>query len=231
LIYHRKLWEWCYTLEALKHGDLLRPGVRTLGFGVGTEPLPAVLAAYGVEVVATDQPSDDAGQWAETNQHAASLAALVRDDLCARREFERLVRFEPVDMREIPPHLRGFDALWSSCCFEHLGSPQAGLDFVLGAMECLAPGGLAIHTTELDVHDSAQIVDLGAVVLYRRRELAWLASRLRQAGHDVACNYSLPKADPKDRHEDAEPYSDIHLRVKLGPTAATSFGMIIRKHR
>jgi len=229
MMFHRKLWEWCYTLEALDGAEMLRPGRRALGFGVGTEALPAVLAARGVEVLATDQPPQEAGQWAETNQHATSLEALVRDDLCDRNDFDRLVSFRPVDMRAIPADLRGFDALWSSCCFEHLGSPRAGLDFVLEAMDCLRPGGLAVHTTEYDVHDSAKIVDLGAVVLYRRAELAGLARELRRRGHRLECNFCLPSDDPRDQHEDAEPYTDVHLRIKLGPTAATSFGLIIRK--
>jgi 2-polyprenyl-3-methyl-5-hydroxy-6-metoxy-1,4-benzoquinol methylase len=229
VIFHRKLWEWCYTLQVLERAGRLQAGQRALGFGVGTEPLPAVLASRGVEVVATDQPSDDAGQWAETGQHAESLDALLREDICPRDRFLDLVSFRPVDMRHIPTDLRGFDIVWSSCCFEHLGSPQAGLDFVLAAMDCLSPGGLAVHTTEYDVHESPEIVDLGAVVLYRRQELAWLAAELRRRGHSISFNFHLPDSDPRDRHEDEEPYSDVHLRVKLGPTAAASFGLVITK--
>lgn len=229
MIFHRKLWEWCYTLEALDRADMLRPGRRALGFGVGTEALPAVLASRGVEVVATDQPSDQAGLWATSSQHAASLEALIRDDLCDRAEFDRLVSFQPVDMRSIPSDLRGFDALWSSCCFEHLGSPDAGLEFVLQAMDCLRPGGIAIHTTEYDVHNSRKIVDLGTVVFYRRRELTKLAHQLRQRGHQLECNFRLPRDHPNDLHEDSEPYSEVHMRVKVGSTAATSFGLIITK--
>ena len=71
-------------------------------------------------------------------------------------DFDRLVDFQPVDMRSIPSTLRVFDAGSGppACCFEHLGSPQAGLDFVLASMDCLRPGGVAVHTTEYDVNDS-----------------------------------------------------------------------------
>lgn len=229
MMFHRKLWEWCYTLDALDRGRVMRPGARALGFGVGTEAIPAVLASTGVEVVATDQPADGAGLWAETNQHASSLAALVRDDICPRGTFDRLVTFRPVDMRAIPDDLRGFDAVWSSCCFEHLGSPQAGLDFVLASMDCLRPGGLAVHTTEFDVHPTDEVVELGDTVLYRRQELARLARLLRQRGHHLQCNFRLPAEHPHDRHEDSEPYGEVHMRVRLGSTAATSFGFIVRK--
>ena len=38
---------------------LLAPGRRGIGFGVGTEPLPALFANRGVEVVASDLGLDD----------------------------------------------------------------------------------------------------------------------------------------------------------------------------
>ncbi len=229
VMFHRKLWEWCYALQAIDQTGHLHHGTRALGFGVGTEPLPAVLAARGVEVLATDQPSEGAGDWAVTQQHAASLDALVREDICAREKFLERVRFQAVDMRSIPADLRGFDVLWSSCCFEHLGSPQAGFDYVLAGMDCLRPGGLAVHTTEFDVRNSRRVVDLGSVVLYRRRDLASLAKDLRQRGHRLRCNFYLGREHPEDQHVDQEPYTDIHLRLELGPTVATSFGIIIEK--
>jgi hypothetical protein len=54
--YNRKLWEWAYIAEAVTQAGLLEPGRRALGFGVGTEPLPAIFASYGLSVLATDQP-------------------------------------------------------------------------------------------------------------------------------------------------------------------------------
>ena len=93
-------------------------------------------------------------------------------------------------------------------------------------MECLRPSGPAVHTTEYDVHDSAKIVDLGAVVLYRRAELAGLARELRRRGHQPEWNFCLPSDDRRDRHQDAEPYADMRLRIKLGPNR----GDVLRAH-
>ena len=51
---HRKQWEFCYILQALAMAGVLAPSCRGVGYGVGQEPLPAVFADYGCEVLATD---------------------------------------------------------------------------------------------------------------------------------------------------------------------------------
>src|ERR1700684_3063496 len=57
---HRKMWEWLIIAAALRERGMLAAGRRGLGFGVGQEPLVALFAAEGCEVVATDQPPVDA---------------------------------------------------------------------------------------------------------------------------------------------------------------------------
>ena len=54
---HRKMWEWLFIAEPLSERDMLRPGRIGLGFGVGKEPLAALFASSGCDVVATDQPA------------------------------------------------------------------------------------------------------------------------------------------------------------------------------
>ncbi|MEH2249095.1 hypothetical protein [Nostoc sp.] len=52
--YHRKLWEFCYILQALYEYDLLTPRRKGLGFGCGEEPLPSILAAYDIAITADE---------------------------------------------------------------------------------------------------------------------------------------------------------------------------------
>jgi hypothetical protein len=47
LVMHRKMWEWLFIAEALHEREMLEPGRRGLGFGVGREPLVALFAARG----------------------------------------------------------------------------------------------------------------------------------------------------------------------------------------
>jgi hypothetical protein len=235
---HRKVWEWCFILQTLDSRGLLRSGVSAVGFGVGTEPLVAVLAARGVTVLATDQPAEQAGAWDTSGQHAGAIDAVRRPDLCPDEVLDERVSFRAVDMRAIPADLGAFDVAWSSCCFEHLGSPDAGFDFVLASMDAVRGGGVAVHTTEIDCGSPAHVHEIGAVAngdyacFYRRRDLQRLVTRLRRAGYSVQCNYRIGAHHPLETNIDQQPYThDPHMRLRVGDHVVTSFGLTIEKAR
>jgi hypothetical protein len=132
-------------------------------------------------------------------------------------------------MRDIPAGLTGFDFLWSSCALEHLGSLQHGLAFVENAMKCLAPGGVAVHTTELNCDSDEETIETGNSVVYRKRDLLDLARRLTELGYAVEpMDFDLGDTDA-DAHVDEVPYTNTHLKLRLGPYASTSFGLIVTK--
>ena len=228
---HRKMWEWLFIAEALHERGLLAPGRAGLGFGVGQEPLVALFAAEGCDLVATDQPHEAAvasGWTASEVEWAGSLEQLNTHGLCPDEEFGRRVRFRPVDMHAIPDDLRGFDFTWSSCALEHLGTLGAGTDFVVAQMECLRPGGVAVHTTEYLVASNDDTVEAGGTVFYRRRDIEALVDQLRRAGHSIDVDFTLA-ATPEDLHVDVAPYTDVHLRTRLGGYETTSLALVITK--
>jgi hypothetical protein len=229
---HRKPWEWCFIAQALFERGVLTEGRRGLGFAVGTEPLSALFASLGCHIVATDLGRDDADEagWTATNQHAASLLQLNTRGICADATFAERVAFREADMRRIPADLRGFDFLWSACALEHLGGLRQGIDFVLAAMDCLSPGGIAVHTTELNCASDRSTVDRGHSVIYRRRDLLELADLLRARGHSVEpFDFNLGDTEA-DRFVDEPPYNGrAHLKLRVDGHVATSFGFIIRK--
>jgi len=229
-LHHRKQWEWCYILEALRQQGMLRAGHHGLGFGVGSEPIVAAIAALDARVTATDLPSDaDAARhWASSGQHATHLGTLNAGLLCPPEAFARLVGFRPVDMNDVPSDLTGFDFCWSSCALEHLGSIEAGLRFVHRSLDCLRAGGVAVHTTEYNVSSGASTVEAGPTVAFRRADLRRLARELRRHGHHIRLTFRLGTS-PDDRFVDHEPWSDAHLKLQLGPHVITSFGLLIRK--
>jgi SAM-dependent methyltransferase len=230
--YNRKVWEWCYILEAFQRSGLLQPGSRALGFGVGRERIAAILASRGVRVVGTDQPEDGAGAWVTTGQHSRALADLRYDEVCPQARFDALVEFRPVDMTDVPEDLTGFDLVWSSCAFEHLGSPADGLAFVERSLRCLRPGGTAVHTTEFAI-DRDDDVAVPGVVLYARPTLERLVRRLRAQGHDVVARFDCPRTCAPDRFVDEPPYQfhPYHLRLRVAGVLTTSFGLVISKRR
>jgi hypothetical protein len=232
---HRKMWEWLFIAEALRERDMLAPGRRGLGFGVGREPLVALFAAAGCDLVVTDQPHERAvasGWTASESEWSGDAEQLNAHGLCPAEEFSARVRFRPVDMNAIPDDLGGFDFTWSSCALEHLGTLGAGMDFVVAQMECLRPGGVAVHTTEYLVSSDGAgtdaTVEAGGTVFYRRRDIQSLAQRLRRAGHAVDVDFS-EGTTPEDLHVDVPPYSDVHLRTRLGGYVTTSLALVITK--
>jgi hypothetical protein len=228
---HRKMWEWLFVAEALRERSMLVPGRRGLGFGVGQEPLVALFAAEGCAVVATDQPRERAvatGWTASESEWSGGLEHLNAHGLCPPEEFARHVRFRAVDMTDLPPDLRGFDFTWSSCALEHLGSLTAGMDFVVAQMDCLRTGGVAVHTTEYLVSEGNETVEEGGTVFYRRRDIEALVARLRAQGHEIDVDFRLGTTT-EDVHVDVPPYSDVHLRTRLGTYVTTSLALVVTK--
>jgi hypothetical protein len=228
----RKVWEYCYALQALTERIELGAGLRGLGFGVGTEPLPAVFAARGISVLATDQGFENASAsgWQKTKQHASAVEQLVHPKICDAERTQQHVTFRAVDMNAIPDDLTGFDFLWSSCALEHLGSIEHGLRFVLRAMDCLKPGGVAVHTTEFNLVSNDRTVDHETTVLFRKRDLEALAQRLTASGAEVFPMNFHPGTEPLDHEIDVPPYRWVpHLRLMLGRFATTSVGIVVKK--
>lgn len=232
LRYHRKLWEFVYVAQALHERGCLRVGARGLGFGVGHEPLPAAFAARGCRITATDQTLDDAVRsgWAESDQHALSLAQLQRPNLCPPDLLAAQVDFRAVDMTGVPDDLTGYDFCWSACALEHLGSIQAGLDFIRRSLATLRPGGVAVHTTEFNLSSDEATVDHAGTVLFRAQDLHRLAADLTAEGHRVAPLDLTPGEGPIDRWLDMAPYvEEPHLKLALEGYEITSVGLIVTR--
>jgi Methyltransferase domain len=227
---HRKLWEWCFIAEILNRAGMLTSGRHGLGFAVGHEPLVAAFASRGARILATDLDVERAALtgWANSSEHARSLAKLNDRGLCDEVQFDRLVEFRELNMLDFDPHeLRGFDFVWSSCAFEHLGSLAAGHQFVLESMKCLKPGGIAVHTTEFNVASNDATIDSGATVIYRQRDIEALAADLRSHGHLVELDFNRGVL-PADYHVDVPPYThDPHLKLHLMGYTTTSIGLVV----
>jgi hypothetical protein len=227
--YWRKQWEFAYICQALENAGLLTDGRTALGFGVGQEPLPALFAAYGIHVTATDQHTG--GAWAASGQFSAGAFDLPYRGICDRETFRRLVAHEPADMNDIPKHLRRckFDFIWSANSLDHLGSIEAGLAFVRASMDCLKPGGTAVHTTEFNLDSNDETLSHGGVVLFRECDIERLAEQLRRDGHHIEIDLT-PGSGPRDLAVDKPPYSfDPHIRLEVGGYTTTSIGLIIKR--
>ena len=230
---HRKVWEWCFITQALYERNLLQPGMSGLGFAVGTEPLTSLFCSLGASISATDLATDVAEQkgWVESNQHASRLEYLNARELCDEEQFQKNCSFRHVDMNNIPGDIGTYDFLWSSCALEHLGSLRFGERFIYNAMNCLNPGGFAVHTTEYNLSSNIFTVGRGKTVLYRRRDIEKIIRNLRKDGHVIDMDFTAGSL-PYDKYIDVPPYKhNPHLKLRLGVFTVTSIGLIIQRSR
>ncbi|MFM8891588.1 MAG: SAM-dependent methyltransferase [Planctomycetia bacterium] len=237
---HRKLWELAFLCQALAERRMLEPGRRGLGFAVGAEKLPSFFASLGCRITATDLPSDDERNrpWAATGQWVGTLEALNESGLCPEETFRNNVAYRPVDMNRIPDDLAGYDFTWSTCSFEHCGDLALGLEFLERQMDCLRPGGIAVHTTEFNLSSNDATLAEGPCVVYRLQDVESVCRRLVDRGHTVEPLDIDPGREPLDEVVDVPPYHQWatdpparikHLRLNLAGYVSTSIALIIRK--
>lgn len=234
---HRKQWEFYAITRTLEHLGMLRDGMRGLVFAVGTEPLPALFAKKGAYIVATDMdPSSfntmfSLDGWSKTAQYANSLEPLRREDICPREVFDKRVIFRHADMNHIPPEFFGkFDFVWSSCSVEHVGSITLGKRFLVNVMDVLKPGGVSIHTTELNLSSLDRTIEAGGSVIFRKKDLDDVSNALRILGHEVADIDYNSGNDPHDLVPDRPPFSvENHVKLKIGEYTSASVLFIARK--
>ena len=230
---YRKIWEWCAIFEVLQARGMLAVGKRGLGFAVGTEPLPSVMASRGVDVLATDIGGDDVSSlWSANGQHASSLDSLFHPNLVNTEAFKALVKFAPLDMRDLSSiPTETYDYVWSSCALEHIGSLQDGWRFILDAMRLVKPGGIAVHTTEFNLSSNERTIT-SRECLYRRRDIEELDHLLRPMRCGLEAVDWDCGAHPDDLDYDVEPFflgTSPHIKLMLGGYVTTSMVLVIRK--
>lgn len=146
-------------------------------------------------------------------------------------DFERLVTFDFADMNAIPARFRSeFDFTWSACAFEHLGSIEAGIEFIVNQAACLRPGGVGVHTTEYNLSSNDHTLQHGITVIFRRRDVDEMVRRLRKQGLVVTFDPTVERDGHENTFVDAPPYThDPHIRLQLEQYESTSIGIVVER--
>ena len=247
VVFHRKLWEYTYLLQALHASGNIAPGRVGLGFGCGLEPIASYLASRDVKATITDLPPEHqrVSGWASSNEYVETLEKAHVATLVDREKFIRQVSHRHVDMNAIPDDLSGFDFCWSVCALEHLGSIQKGLDFIEASLRTLRPGGTAVHTMEFNINPDGPTVDNWMTVLFQRKHIEGLVQKLESQGHKVAPLDFNAGNRPMDQFIDIPPWNgDLlgpvigelgmrgnanHLKLSVDGFAATCFAITITR--
>jgi hypothetical protein len=204
-----------------------------IGFGVGIEQIPAALGRIGFKVLATDYLDGEiAEDWRNTDQLLNKVDDLNSRLILTADEFANKVKFENMDMNVIPTEFNGnFDFVWSSCALGHIGGYKNGLDFIINSANLLKPGGIALHTTELDVSNFPTNVTFPTLSLYRMKDLQTVISQLRENGYKVSNLDLPPKWNGKsERFVDREPWGNQpHIRISVFDREVLSVAIRIEK--
>jgi hypothetical protein len=220
----RAMWEQAWIVSVLAEAGLIEAGRRGLGIEAGRDRVASLVAARGVEVVATAGGVE--------NAHAAELrrTQLFFPEAIHIEEFDQLVTLvglEAARIAELPRD--GFDFCWSIGAPGRLGSVNAALDFFEASLAPLRPGGLAAHTFTLNLTSDGLTWQEPDNVLVRRRDVEALATRLQAAGHRLLPLNTHPGESPEDEVVHGVLGGPPGHRQRRGMMVGTSFGLAIRK--
>ena len=172
-------WVDAYTLQSLRRYGALRNGASGLGFGVMGQSLPALMASFGCQILATARHEDDLPD----ADPGLALEELLRPDLCPPSTFFDRVHFTTINLGALPEGLSGFDFVWSVGIADSCSTAAEFSQFVVGSMGCLKSGGTAVHLFRLAGGDAPQ--GLGGLFL-ARTDIERVALLLVSHGHEVA---------------------------------------------
>lgn len=249
--YHRKLWEYAFVLQALYENGMF--GKEGLGLACGHEPIPSYLISKGCKITAGDKPADIKdkiqNEWRKTGQYAEKEDDLYDPRLLCRDEFFKNFTCEYIDMNNLKKDAFGkFDFVWSICAVEHLGSIDAGLNFLTNSLSLLKPGGISIHTMEYNIFSDTSTFESNSLSLFRKCDIEKLGRVLLESKKAELLSFNDDSSNFLfDKYIDMPPYdmnsntmsavncnlvNDLqipHLRLILNEYPSTCAGVIIRK--
>ena len=172
-------WRTAYAMQVLDRYGLLQAGARGLILGQVDPVLERVLAAAGVI------------------SHCVTLGDSGPDPSAPA-----------MDPAALPGDLFAFDFLLSVAATDVLGGDRQALDLIERSMECLRPGGLAVHVVGHHPHPAQS-----PAVVFDRNGLERIAVALISRGHQMA-----RLKPPLARH-----------RLESGGDGVVPFGLVARR--
>jgi hypothetical protein len=229
----RRAWENAYVVAALAEAGIIAEGKRVLALDCGRSRIPALLAARGVTVLASDPPGTEVPEAVGDDPEARArhhLLGMLYPDVAVLDEFEALVDWREVDPHAIPPDLAGsFDALFSVGTMPLAGSLELALSVLTSSLAALKPGGIAVHTLEFSLASNTAIVSNARLSVLRRIDLERLATSLAAEGHSLAPLCFHPGDAEEDEEITSGPAKRLLPKRRFGAHMVGLFGVIVRK--
>jgi hypothetical protein len=123
-----------------------------------------------------------------------------------------------------------FDFVWSTCALGHIGGYENGLNFIKKSLLCLKRGGIAVHTTEVDLSDQEKF-DTPGLSLYKISDINYLIQGLDQSKMYTVLHHNLePGNSVLEKYVDQPPYSIPHLRIEVLGREVLPFALVIMRN-
>jgi hypothetical protein len=161
----------------------------------------------------------------------SEIESLSRPDVVPASILRRRVAARFVDMNAIPHDLGRFDLIWS-CATKHFASPAADLNFVMRRLGSLKPGGVSVHTRELELTPPDETADYGHLAVYWTDDLDRFADRIRRLGFEIDTNWYVSLETPAARWMALPPHphdDPARLKLVIGDWVSTSVGLLTRR--
>ncbi len=233
--FSRREWEFetiCGTLDTF---GMLARGKTGIGFAVGQEPLSAYFALRGCTILASDlaPDMDEKGLWSDTNQNAmGDLSQINRFGICPPELFEARVSYRDIDMNDIPEDVGTFDFCWSTCAIEHIGSLGHSIRFLKNMLKVLKPGGVAVHTTEINLSSRISTIERGDSAIFKDSDIQEVYEWMTEHGHKMTVDFTRGSEEMDLRRSvTGKKYTDYMLNCNIEGYDSTSFVFIIEKNR
>jgi hypothetical protein len=230
--FHGKLWQF-YAINHFINANFYNSSIKNklgIGFGVGKEPMPAFFASRGAKICATDFFENKNTNWASTSQMSSNLQDLNDRGICDPDTFEKLVSLSSANMNYLEnTDLPAADFIWSTCALGHIGGYQNGLNFIQNSLSLLKPGGIAVHTTELDIGAEKKVLESVDLNLYKQADLELTLAKIQQSGFTVPTHSFTLGIGGVEKFEDFPPYSNWHLRLNVLGHTVLPVVLVIKK--
>lgn len=227
-----KFWQNAAICQVLKENDVLKKNSKGIGFGVGNERLPALFANLGISVTASDQDfkTPKAKLW-QDGELAKNIDSLNIFNISTKDKIMRHVDFKQIDMTKIPKNtFNKYDFVWSNCSLGHLGSVGAGMNFIEDSLNCLKPGGVAVHTTEVNILSDTKTLKSGDTVIFRLKDLYQLFTKLTKQGYVCKpLDFNLGDTSQDFRITMLPKFGNDFSKIQIGNHLATQVILIIKK--
>ena len=231
LLINRKYWEYFVLLhQSFLAGLFERSSSHVIGFGVGNEPIPAYFASQKVRVTATDYiegPSAEA--WSGTNE-LLNFEKLIRPDICSTAMFNSFITVQSVDMNNIPIQFHNkYDLCYSLCSLGHIGGFSYSRQFILESLNVLKPGGVAIHTFEMDL-DNGERYEHPDHTIFLKADVISIIAEVKSMGFKVE-RHALEQGNGYlENYLDQYPFgSSPHLFLDLNGHRSLPTVLVIKK--